>query len=69
MVVVADVGRQAGDILGLVGLDLALSQEGKPVPVPPANIVVFESGVFDRLEEVNGLWLQLVSLGTSLERE
>lgn len=69
VIMIAHVRRQTRHILGLVGLDLALAQVGEPVAESPADIVVFESRVFDRLEEVNGLQVgALISLGISHER-
>lgn len=68
MVAVPHVCRQAEHVLCLVGLDLTIAQEGKSVSVPPSDIVVFESGILDRLEEVDGLLLPKGSVSEKLKR-
>lgn len=57
MIVVSDVGAKALDVACRVGLDLAVSEEGEPVTVSISDVVVFESGFLDRLEEVDCLRL------------
>jgi hypothetical protein len=38
-----------------VSLDLSVSEKSEAVLITVANIVVFEAGVFNRLEEMDGL--------------
>jgi hypothetical protein len=35
-------------------LHIPITQESKPIPVPPTNVVILHSRVFDRLQEVDG---------------
>lgn len=55
MIVVAHIRAQALDVLCDVGLDLAVSDVGEAVAVPVSDVVVFEAGPLDGLEEVDGL--------------
>lgn len=55
VVAITHIRGQALEVFRDVGLDLAVSEEGEAVGVPIADVVVFEAGLLDRLEEVDRL--------------
>lgn len=57
---IAHVRAQAEDVLGRVGQHLAVAKVCKSIRVSVPDIVVFEAGVLDALEEVDGLWEQVL---------
>lgn len=65
MIAIPHVRSQPLIIALSVCLHLAIAQEGEAVLVSVADIVVFESGVFDRLEEMDGLCFKLVDESVS----
>lgn len=55
VVVVAHIRAQALDVLGHVGLDLAVANVGEAIAVAVADIVVLEARSLDGLEEMDSL--------------
>lgn len=52
---ISHICTQPKYVVGGIGLDLAVSQERKSIMESVSDVVVFESGVLDTLEEVNRL--------------
>jgi hypothetical protein len=60
MIAISHIGAQSIVIVGSIGLDLSVSEEGEPVSVAVSDIIVLHPRVFDRFEEMNGLDTLLV---------
>lgn len=56
VIVAAHVCAEALDVLGNIGLDLAVTDVREAVAVPVSDVVVFEAGSLDGLQEVNSLF-------------
>jgi len=59
MVVIAHVRAEPLDVSRCVGLDLAVTQEGKAVAVAVSDVVVFQPGLLNRLEEMDCLFFEV----------
>lgn len=56
MITGSHVWRETIDIFGFSGLDATITQERIPVLVPVGDIIVLDPGIFDGLQEMNGLF-------------
>jgi hypothetical protein len=55
VIVAAHICAQALDVLGDIRLHLAITNVREPVSIPVSDVVVFEAGFLDSLEEVDCL--------------
>jgi len=56
MITSSHIRCQSINVLGIRSLDAAITQERKSVLISVGDIIIFDSGVFDGLQEMNGLF-------------